>query len=93
MTHNVEKDAGPGTYRIYFTQTASCSVEVEADDLESAVDLAYEQVPIGVCAHCSGWGGRVGIDLGGEWEADDGGHWLNGEFVDTSVIPSEGTQP
>src|SRR5690606_22745350 len=72
------------TYRIYLTQTASCSVEVEADDFEEATEKAYDLVPSGLCAHCSGWGQSVGIDLGGGWEVDEDGYWVDGEFVDVA---------
>lgn len=58
-------------YTVYLTQTASCSVEVEADYYESAVDQAFEKAPSTLCAHCTGWGSPVGIDLAGYWDLDE----------------------
>ena len=55
-------------YRVFFEQTASSVVEVEAENEETAVDLAYKELPPGVCASCAGWGGQPGVDLAGEWE-------------------------
>jgi hypothetical protein len=68
-------------YRLYFNASASASVTVEADDLESAIEQAYDELPAGVCAQCSGWGGGPGIDLGGDWEFDETGHDVDGEYV------------
>lgn len=42
-------------YTVDFTATTSVTVKVEADDPESAVDLAYDGLPQGICAKCSGW--------------------------------------
>ena len=67
-------------FTIYFTQTASCAIEVEAEDLDEAIDLAYEQVPSGLCAHCAGFGSEAGIDLAGDWEPLDE-HTKDGEAV------------
>jgi hypothetical protein len=58
-------------YRVYFTTTASSVVEIEAEDRDAAVDAAYDELPSSLCSSCSGWGQRVGIDLGGEWQADE----------------------
>jgi hypothetical protein len=58
-------------FTLYFAQTASCVVTVEADDLESAIDAAYDKTPGGLCAQCAGWGNPPGIDLSGEWELDE----------------------
>lgn len=76
------------TYRIYFTTGASTVVEVEADDLDSAIDLAYDSVPSGVCAQCAGWGGGPGIELGDDWEADEKAYWVDDEYVETSKATS-----
>ena len=43
-------------YRVYFETTASCTVEVDADDEDAALDKAHDEIPTGVCAQCSGWG-------------------------------------
>ncbi len=53
-------------YRVYLQTVASVSIEVEAEDKEAAIDAAFEEVPSGVCAQCSGWGQKWGLDLG-EW--------------------------
>lgn len=60
-------------YEIWFEAGASTRVTVEAEDLESAIELAYEELPY-VCAMCAGMGysrGKsTGIDLG-DWEVND----------------------
>lgn len=68
-------------YDIYLNAGASLAVHVEADDLESAVEAAYRQAPSGVCAQCSGWGRPYSIDIG-EWELDEDGYAVDGEYVD-----------
>jgi len=57
-------------YRVYLTTTASATVYVEAENPDDAIDLAYEEGPAGICAHCSGWGQNWSVDLG-EWGTDD----------------------
>jgi hypothetical protein len=69
------------TYQIYFTQTASTVVNVEADDFEEAIELAYNKLPAGLCAQCSGWGRGPAIDLSGEWEPDEKFYYRDGEAV------------
>lgn len=71
-------------FRIFFNTTASTSVAVEADDFDTAVDLAWEEVPTNVCAHCSGWGGGPGIELAGEWDPDETVYVRDGEFIEVS---------
>ena len=51
-------------YRVYFETTASCTVEVDADDEDAAIDKAYDEIPSGVCAQCSGWGQPWSLDFG-----------------------------
>lgn len=58
-------------YTLYFTQTASSSVTVQADDLEAAENAAYDLLPTGVCAQCAGWGRAAGVELSGDWELDE----------------------
>ncbi|MBD3778496.1 MAG: hypothetical protein IE923_04425 [Micrococcales bacterium] len=73
------------SYRIFFTQVVSTSVEVEADDLNDAIDKAYESGDLPssnfLCAHCSGWGQGYSIDTG-EWEADEKAYMVDGESVE-----------
>ena len=57
-------------YYVDFTTTASLSVKVEADDAEAAIDAAYDELPGGVCAPCSGWGQAWVLDLG-DWEVSN----------------------
>lgn len=47
-------------YVVYMTATASCSIEVEADNPDEAIDLAYEADKPYAPAFC-------GFDLG-DWE-------------------------
>lgn len=66
-------------YRVFFETTASLSVEVELDDEEierhggdaksAAIEKAYDHIPGGVCAQCSGWGRKFSLDMG-EWEIE-----------------------
>lgn len=56
-------------YRVILETGASSVIEVEADDEESAEMLAHDEAPF-VCAQCSGWGQRAGIEIG-DWETGD----------------------
>lgn len=58
-------------YRVYLQQMAGTAITVEADSREEAMDKAYDNAPAGLCAHCSGFGSRPGIDLAGDWEIAD----------------------
>lgn len=75
------------SYRIFFTQVVSTSVEVEADDFDEAIDKAYESDAMPsdnfVCAQCSGWGKEYSIDTG-EWEADEKVCMVDGESVEVT---------
>lgn len=73
-------------YEIYFTQTASTTVKVEADSFDEAVDAAYAEGHPSLCAQCSGWGRESGIDLSGDWEADERTYTVDGEYV---TVPEE----
>lgn len=61
-------------YRAYYTTVASSYVEFEAEEgddlLAAADDAANEQGLPNVCARCSGWGQKQGIELA-EWEPAD----------------------
>jgi hypothetical protein len=60
-----------GRYRVYLPTTASCVVEVDADDEDDAVDLAIDEAPAHLCAQCeSSRYGSIGVELSGEWDAD-----------------------
>jgi excinuclease UvrABC ATPase subunit len=73
-------------YTIYFTSTASCSIKVEADDLEAAIEEAWQEAPSGVCAQCSGMGShsKFSLDLSGDWDVDDSGYEVDGEYIEVS---------
>ena len=57
-------------YRVNFETGASLTITVEAEDPDLALDKAYEGLPGGICAQCSGWGGQWDLDLG-DWQALD----------------------
>lgn len=59
-----EEHVAKRRYRVQFETSAWCSVTVEAADEDEAVDLAYEEIPSGVCAQCSGWGQSWSLGLG-----------------------------
>jgi hypothetical protein len=65
------------TYRIFFNQGASTSVEVEADDFEAAIEAAYDHLPVGLCHQCAHL-----IDLSGDWEEDASGYYVDGELIE-----------
>lgn len=60
-------------YRVNLTAFANLNITVEVpDDLSSeeargaAIEEAHQNAP-NLCAHCSGWGKKYGLELG-EWE-------------------------
>lgn len=53
-------------YSVYFTQTVGVTVSVEADDIEDAIERAYDEAPGSICAQCSGWGRSWDRDEDGE---------------------------
>lgn len=70
------------TYKINMTQMASAEIEVEADSLDEAIEAAYQEGVPSICAQCSGWGQKTGIDLSGDWEADEKAYVVDGEYVE-----------
>jgi len=71
------------TYRIFLTQEACVSVEVEADDFEAAVDAALDKAPRDVCGQCGGWGRDYSLELDGEWEPSED-YEVDGEWIEAS---------
>lgn len=53
-------------YTVYLSKGTEISVRVEAEDVDAAIDKAYEVDVSGICAQCSGWGKKWGRD-----ESDD----------------------
>lgn len=72
------------TYTIYFTGSASASVTVEADSLEEAEELAWQEVPGGVCGQCSGYGQHWSLDVD-IIEVNSDGYTIDGDWVDPSA--------
>ena len=68
-------------YRIHFTTGTSATVCVEADDLDAAIDAAYEELPGSICAQCSGWGKKWTREEG-DFEVDESAHEVDGEYVE-----------
>lgn len=56
-------------FTVYFEGHADAYVRVEAEDISEAIDKAYDQVPYGVCAQCSGYGQNWGLDISDEMTA------------------------
>lgn len=42
-------------FAVHFEGMAGVTVRVEAEDYDEAIDKAYEGLPGGLCANCSGW--------------------------------------
>jgi hypothetical protein len=57
-------------FKVYFEGMAGMTVTVEADDVEAAIEKAYNEIPSGVCAQCSGWGEKWSLDVPDEWALD-----------------------
>ena len=57
-------------YRVSMRAMAYLSVTVEAENEEDAIEAAYEEIPSGVCARCSGWNESWSLDIG-EWAPTD----------------------
>lgn len=57
-------------FKVYFEGMAGLVVTVEADDAEAAIEKAYDEVPSGVCAQCSGWGEKWSLDVPDDWGLD-----------------------
>jgi hypothetical protein len=56
-------------YSVSLMTTLSLSITVEAENEEAAREEAYQEAP-GICAQCSGWGRKYGMDIG-EWTAPE----------------------
>lgn len=55
-------------YTVSFSGYADTSVTVDADNLEDAQEKAYEEMPPGLCHHCSGgYHGTPELALGDEF--------------------------
>jgi hypothetical protein len=63
------------TYNLYYQAAASVAVTVEADSLDDAIELGYDELPGGLCHQCAGH-----YDIG-DLQFDDGGHEVDGKFV------------
>lgn len=57
-------------FRVVLVTTSSTTVDVEADDIESAIEEAHERMPGDICAGCSGYGHTSWWrELGDDWDA------------------------
>jgi hypothetical protein len=65
-------------YRVSFSQVTWISVDVEADDPDTALERAYDEAPASICAQCSGWNQL--------WDRDDDAEL---EFEDVSTDSGE----
>ena len=52
-------------YQVYMTACASTSVEVEAENVEDAIEAAHDAVYVSLCHQCSGE-----VEIGDEWQED-----------------------
>lgn len=53
-------------YKVWFTQSASTAMTVEAEDPDAAIDAAYDHgLPSGLCHRCA-----CEFDMSGDWEPD-----------------------
>lgn len=57
-------------FKVYFEGMAGVVVTVEADDAEDAIEKAYDEIPSGVCAQCSGWREKWSLDVPDDWKLD-----------------------
>lgn len=56
-------------YKVQLRAYAFTTIEVEADDPDSAIDKAYDAGTPTLCAQCAGWGNdRQNLELGEVWE-------------------------
>lgn len=54
---------------LFYVTLVTCAdaiVSVDAEDIEDAIEKAYEKVPADVCRECSGVGSGYNLSLG-EW--------------------------
>ena len=70
------------TARVLMLSITETSVTVEVPDdtpedewYEKAVELAYRNIPPGLCHQCTGWGKDWGRDLGEPEVPEDGEPW------------------
>lgn len=71
------------TYRVAFNTGAWATVTVEAENADDAINLAYDELPSDICAHCSGWGQKWSRGIGEEWELDESDEFAaNPELVE-----------
>ncbi len=68
-------------YRVYLQATAEMAVRVEAEDETEAIDKAYDELPGGVCAQCSGWRQKWNLDIGDFEVSDSTDEFPNPELV------------
>jgi hypothetical protein len=52
-------------YRVYYVQTASVAVDVEAESAQEAEEMGFDKLPGGLCHQCAGQ-----MDLSGDWDVD-----------------------
>ena len=69
-------------FKVFFETVASTAIEVDAESFDEALEGAYQEGMPSLCAQCSGWGGRPGVDLSGDWEPDEKYYVKDGEFVE-----------
>lgn len=51
-------------FKVRFIPHADLTVTVEAENVDEAIDKAYQDKPSGICAHCSGgWGKPYSLDV------------------------------
>lgn len=72
------------TYTIDFEGGAFATVTVEAESLEEAIELAFEEVPHSVCAQCGGWDRPWSLETPEEWELA-GSYTEDGEFHESGA--------
>lgn len=66
-------------YTVHMTQMVSVTLTVDGEDVEDAIERAYDERPGGICAQCSG--------RGQGWARDDGG-----DLMIESVEDETGTE-
>lgn len=58
------------------------NAELTIDDLRDQIlDIAYEEMPGGICAQCSGWDRNWSLEIGDVWEPAEG---------DDGIVPLTG---
>lgn len=54
----------PMKYAVDFNDWVTTTVTVEADDVDEAIEKAFDERPTDLCAHCTGWGQEWSRDMG-----------------------------